>query len=245
MSYNKSTPVIVGVGDVVNRPQKLEDAVEPLQLMLQAVQLAIYDTGLNSHAVDQLQSQIDSIDIVRTWTWPYSDLPGLLMDKLGAKPKHKYCSDHGGNQPAKLLDEAARRIALGESRVAVVTGGEALASLALYAKAGKLPPPGWTKVEGSVGAVVSPISKDLHQGLGAAHSIGAPIHIYPLYENGLRAHRGQSIQENNRESAELYGGFAKVAEANEYAWNYGKPAKTAETIGTVTKQNRMICFPCK
>lgn len=245
MSYNKFTPVIVGVGDIVNRSHKLEDAVEPLQLMLQAVQLAINDTGLNSHAAKQLQSQIDSIDIVRTWTWPYSDLPGLLMEKLGAKPKHKYYSDHGGNQPAKLLDEAARRIALGEPSIAVITGGEALASLTLYAKAGKMPPTSWTKVEESVDAVFSPTSRDLHQGLGAAHSIGAPIHIYPLYENGFRAHRGQSIQENNRESAALYGAFAKVAETNQYAWNYGKPAKTAETIGTVTKQNRMICFPCE
>jgi len=80
---------------------------------------------------------------------------------------------------------------------------------------------------------------------GAIHSIGAPIHVYPLFENGFRAYRGQSIRENNTESAELYAEFAKVAEKNPLAWNYGHQAETVESIGTVTKRNRMICFPCK
>ena len=80
--------------------------------------------------------------------------------------------------------------------------------------------------------------------LGAVHSIGAPIHVYPLYENAFRAHRGQSIRDNHTESAKLYASFAKVAERNEFAWSYGK-AETEESIGTITKRNRMICFPCE
>ena len=81
--------------------------------------------------------------------------------------------------------------------------------------------------------------------LGTLHSVGLPIHVYPLYESGFRAHRGQSIQNNNKESAKLYADFAKVAEQNPLAWNYGQPAATEETIGTVSKRNRMICLPCK
>jgi hypothetical protein len=80
--------------------------------------------------------------------------------------------------------------------------------------------------------------------LGTEHSIGLPIHVYPLYENGFRAHRNQSIQENNNKSARMYAQFAKVAEKNPFAWNYGKPAATKETIRTVSKENRMICYPC-
>jgi len=75
--------------------------------------------------------------------------------------------------------------------------------------------------------------------------VGLPIHVYPLYENGLRAHRGQSILENNKESAKLYADFAKVAEKMPLAWNYGQLAATEEFIGTVSKKNRMICFPCE
>lgn len=118
-------PVIIGVADVKN---KTDQPKEPARLMLEAVSDAIDDTGLLPH---QLKPHIDSIDIVRTWTWPYADLPGLLSDQLNlaSRPKWtRYTETHGGNQPAKLVDEAAGRIARGESTVAVVTGGEALAS---------------------------------------------------------------------------------------------------------------------
>jgi len=124
------TPIIIGVGDIKNRSQKPEDAIEPAQLMLSAIQTALSDTSLPSSAVSRLKSSIDSIDVVRTWTWPYPDLPGLLAEKLGvsASLKHKLYSEHGGNSPGKLFDEAARRVAQGGVKVAVVTGGEALAS---------------------------------------------------------------------------------------------------------------------
>ena len=79
--------------------------------------------------------------------------------------------------------------------------------------------------------------------LGARHSIGAPIHVYPLYENGFRAHRGQNIRENHRESASLYADFSQIAAVNDYAWGYGK-ADTEENIGKAEGRNRMICFPC-
>lgn len=81
-------------------------------------------------------------------------------------------------------------------------------------------------------------------GIGATHSIGLPIHVYALYENAFRAHRKQSIKQNNKESAQLYAEFAKIAERNEFAWNYGQKTPTAQIISTVTAKNRMICFPC-
>lgn len=52
------------------------------------------------------------------------------------------------------------------------------------------------------------------------------------------------MQENHRESARLYAEFARVAERNEVAWNQGN-ANGEEVIGTVSKRNRMICYPCK
>ncbi|KAF2403124.1 hypothetical protein EJ06DRAFT_528081 [Trichodelitschia bisporula] len=236
-------PVVIGVGDYINRSLKTEDAIEPLELILRAIRNAIADTSLSPAMAEELQDRIDSIDVVASWTWPYDDLPGLVAAALGTKLQHKAYSAHGGNQPVKMFDCAARRIALGESRVAVVTGGEALASLVACAAAKKLPPPGWTKPAKRVESVFSPTTRDLGDNLGAVHSIGAPIHLYPLYENGFRASRKQSIEENNAESAQLYAEFAKVAEKNPMAWNYGRPAVTADEIGTVSKKNRMICFP--
>jgi hypothetical protein len=122
------TPVIVGVGDYINRSVRVEDALEPLALIAGALNNALIDAIGSGKNIAELQGKVDSIDVVSTWTWPYSDLPGLVGDKIGVKPKHKATSPHGGNQPAKLLDETARRVAYRESEVAVICGGEALAS---------------------------------------------------------------------------------------------------------------------
>jgi hypothetical protein len=124
----QSTPVIIGVGDVKNKATDPDHALEPLQLMLRAVGVAIADTQLPEERKKTLQSQIDSVDVVATWTWPYPDLPSLIAQNLAIKPTHKHYSDHGGNQPGKLFDFAARRLSLGRCKVALVTGGEALAS---------------------------------------------------------------------------------------------------------------------
>jgi len=126
-----AVPIVVGVGDFKNRSTRVEDAIEPMQLMLQAIQAAFKDTGLSASNAQKLQSSIDSIAVVKTWTWPYPDLPGLLAEKLGVDPPRKHYSDHGGNQPGKLFDDAARRISLSQSKVALLTGGEALASCTL------------------------------------------------------------------------------------------------------------------
>lgn len=129
------------------------------------------------------------------------------------------------------------------------------------AAAKKLPPPGWTMPATTVDSVFTPTGRDLGNSsissiwqalsainkttdLGAVHQIGAPIHVYPLYENAFRAHREQSVKANHEESAKLYADFAKVAEKNEHAWSYGKRL-SEEEIGKVGPKNRMICYPCR
>lgn len=238
-----ATPIIVGVADVVNRSLKIEDAIEPLELMRAAVGKALDDL----HATDRekVLKAVNNLSIVRTWTWEYDDLPSLLASKLNIRPQHRIYSQHGGHSPAKLIDEAARKISKGESSMAIITGGEALASLTACARAKQMPPRGWTKPASSItGGVFSPTTRALPDDIGGRHGIGNPIHIYPLYENALRASRGQTQQENHEESAELYARFAKVAATHPYAWNYGQKAASAESIAdTDPKRNRLICHP--
>lgn len=112
----------------MNRSKKIEDALEPLELIDRAIRIAIEDTGISGYKAQALQASIDSLEIVRSWTWPYPDLPGLVAKRLNIKPRRSYYSDHGGNTPGKLFDGAARRISLGETKVALLGGGEALAS---------------------------------------------------------------------------------------------------------------------
>lgn len=128
MSPPSLTPVIIGVGDFINRSKRVEDAVEPLQLMLHAIEGAMADTGISESSSQDLRAAVDSLDVVRTWTWPYDDLPGLIAQQLGINPSRKHYTDNGGNQPGLWFDEAARRVSKGETKVAILTGGEALAS---------------------------------------------------------------------------------------------------------------------
>ena len=119
------TPVVIGVGDIKNTSVKPEYAYEPIELMIQAITAAADDSSVPR---GKIIPAVDSIDVVANWTWPYPNAAQLLAEKLGVKPVHQYESGHGGNAPAKLFDEAARRVSKGECRLAVVTGGEALAS---------------------------------------------------------------------------------------------------------------------
>jgi hypothetical protein len=84
----------------------------------------------------------------------------------------------------------------------------------------------------------------MYADVGTLHEMGLPIHVYPLYENAMRADRGQTFDENHRESAELYAAFDRVACQHEYSWRAGESPKSADEIGSITKRNRMICTPC-
>ncbi|EXV01862.1 acetyl-CoA acetyltransferase [Metarhizium robertsii] len=243
-----AVPIIVGVGDVRNKSFKVEDAIEPAQLMVNAVRRAVDDSGLDHAAQESLLAHVDSLRVVPTWTWAYNDLPGVISHRLGIKPTRRVLGEHGGNQPALQCDEAARDIAARRSLVSVLTGGEALASrksfpLAACQKAGENPPKGWLEPDPNGKQLASLDLSILKESSGTLHSMGLPIHVYPLYENGRRAHRGLSAAESAVESAKMYAEFDRIGSENVYSWNYQQPPKTAEQIGLVSKKNRMICDP--
>lgn len=125
---DRATPIIVGIGEFKNPSKQCKDAIEPRSMMLKAINKAIKDVKLFSTVEEKLRADIDSIDVVETWSWSYPDLPGLLANDLKATVKHKAEYRSGGNAPTLALDEAARRIANKECQVAIVTGGEAIAS---------------------------------------------------------------------------------------------------------------------
>ena len=84
-----AVPVVIGVGDVVNRSLKLEDAKEPAVLIMEAIQNGMSDAATDQAAHAKLVNSIDSLSVVRSWTWPYYDLPGLLSEKLNINPQHR------------------------------------------------------------------------------------------------------------------------------------------------------------
>src|ERR1700730_15183276 len=115
-------PVIVGVGEIVDRPADPTSGLEPLALLEHALKRAEADSG------GKLLGEIQSLDIVNFLSWRYRDPEKQLSNRLGIQPNHAYYGPVGGESPIRYLHEAAKRIARGECSIAAVCGAEAQSS---------------------------------------------------------------------------------------------------------------------
>lgn len=224
-------PVIVGVGEVVDRPAEIAAGLEPLALLEAALRYAEQDSGA------KLLGAVDSLDIVNFLSWRYQDPARQLSDRLGIAPGHAYYGPVGGESPIRYLHEAAQRIARGECAVAAICGAEAQ-STATKAERASLRLP-WTPFAHDVpepkrGAA---FQKPMAVKLG----VFRPITVYPLYEAATSAHWGQTPREALAESGDLWSTFSSVAAQNPHAWL--KRRFTADEITTPTPDNRLIAWP--
>jgi len=164
-------PVIVGIGEIVDRPKEIAEGLEPLTLLEQALKRAEQDSGA------KLLGEIGSLDIVNFLSWRYRDPEMALSRRLGIAPKHAYYGPVGGESPIRYLHEAAQRIARGECSVAAVCGAEAQSTATKAERAGiELP---WTPFAHDVpepkrGAA---FQKPMAVTLG----VFRPVTVYPFY----------------------------------------------------------------
>src|SRR5215468_5230688 len=209
-------PVIVGAGEVVDRPRNITAGLEPLALLEEALRRAEADSGA------KLLGEIQSLDVVNFLSWRYRDPERQLAARIGASPAHLYYGPVGGESPIRYLHQAAQRIARGECSVAAVCGAEAQSTATKAERAGFTPP--WTPFARDVeepkrGAA---FQKPLAVKLG----VFRPITVYPLYESATSAHWGQS---------------PRVASENPNSWL--KKRFTSGDITTPTPENRLIAWP--
>src|SRR6195952_1853579 len=224
-------PVIVGIGEITDRPKDIADGLEPLALLVEALKRAEQDSGA------KLLGEIQSLDVVNFLSWRYRDPELQLAERLGITPKHAYYGPVGGESRIRYLHEAAQRIARGECSVAAVCGAEAQSTATKAQRAGiDLP---WTPFAHDVSepkrgaAFQKPIAVKL--------GVFRPITVYPLYEAASSAHWGQTPREALAESGELWARYSDVAAGNPQSWM--KRAVSADTITTPTSDNRLIAWP--
>ncbi len=225
------TPVIIGVGDIIDRPADPALAREPLQLMADAVNAADADAG------GGFLHRIDSIDVINLVSWRYDRVAQRLVERLGIVPARAVYGLVGGETPTTKIHEAALRIMNGNSLIAVVTGGEA-ANAVSKAKAAGIELP-WTP---PAAKVENPIIGSEHvTPLAVRHGIMSPVHVYPLYENATIAEWGLTPAEALAESGMAYQAISEIAASNPHAW--GQKAFGAAEITAATPDNRMIAWP--
>jgi acetyl-CoA C-acetyltransferase len=224
-------PVIVGVGEIVDRPQEITQGLEPLTLLVEALKRAEADSG------GRLLAEIDSLDIVNFLSWRYRDPEKQLATRLGITPKHAYYGPVGGESPIRYLHEAAQRIARGECSVAAVCGAEAQSSATKAERAGLTLP--WTPFAQDVAEPKrgAAFQKPLAVKLG----VFRPVTVYPFYEAATAAHWGQTPREAMAESGALWSAYSLAASENPNAWL--KRRLTPEEITTPSPDNRLIAWP--
>lgn len=224
-------PVIVGIGEIVDRSKEITEGLEPLDLLEQALRRAEADAGA------KLLGEVQSLDVVNFLSWRYRDPEKLLAQRLGVSPVHCYYGPVGGESPIRFIHEAAKRIARGECSVAAVCGAEAQSTATKAERAGvKLP---WTPFAHDVpepkrGAA---FQKPLAIKLG----VFRPVTVYPFYEAASSAHWGQTPREAMAESGTLWSRYAAVAAQNPNSWL--KRRYAPEEITTPTADNRLIAWP--
>jgi acetyl-CoA C-acetyltransferase len=236
MSNAKTRAVIVGVGQIRNRPgldTKEWNPEEPARLMATALERAAADAGR-----PQLVAEADFVGCIPPMAWSYDDLPGRVAEFLGGKPREKLEPPGGGEGPILLLDDLANRIADGEIEVALLAGAEAVYSRRrARAENVKL---AWTPGGDGFPRFLAGM-KPFANALEVRHGVRQPVDMYPLYENALRARAGRTIDAHQRYVSELMARYSEVAARNPLSW-FPEP-RTAEEIRTVSAKNRWIGFP--
>lgn len=230
---NPRTPVIVGVGQFLNRIAALDDAIEPLEMMMHAVRRAEADTGTGGFL-----GQVQSVRVVRGM-WSYENPAAVIAERIGAAGAQTVGTLVGGNQNQALMNQTAAEILAGKFDLVLITGAENGNSSGKARRAGvslaQTPAPG--KPDLVFGAEQRPE----HHEYEVAKGIRRAIQVYPMYDNALRHERGESLPAHIERVSELWSRFNDVAQDNPNAWV--RDNMTAEEIRTPSSRNRQISFP--
>lgn len=236
-------PILVGGGQVTNRLPP-NAAPTPLQMMLDSAELAAKNAGSDRNLLAKIDTiaatrlALDSTDFGNFGVGRYANLPKSVANHLGATLRAGFYAAAGGNTPQMLVNEMAERIANGESEVVLLTGSENLNTFVNAMKSGvKLD---WNDEPGGEPTYLGenkPGSSE-HENL---YGFFYPINTYPLFENAIRAHRGESLNVHMEKISALYSKFSAVAAENPLAWF--PTFRSKEEIMTVDDKNRYIGYP--
>lgn len=233
------TPVLIGVGQVTDRPTspaRYDQRPHPLDLMVQALERASDDTGVGRRSLESINELI----AVGSFTWHTTNPALLVAERLGLVDVVTRLTPTGGNIPQALVHQSAQRILAGEIETVAVVGSEAMYAHALARREGRKVD--WQRQGDSV-AAPELVEEDRIPFTAAEYEQGLtlPVEVYPIFENARRARLGWTLDEQRRRLGQLWANFAAVAATNPYAWISDSPS--AETISTPSAQNRMVAFP--
>jgi acetyl-CoA C-acetyltransferase len=230
---NPNTPVLIGVGQFKHRIDNLEGVIEPVDMMLEACSRAERDTG-----VEGVLQQVQSVRVVRGM-WRYDNPAELIAEQFGVSNAQTMGTLIGGNQNQALMNQTAASILAGELDLVLITGAENGYSSGKARRAGVTLPE--RDAPGQYDSLFGSAQQPEHHEFEVAKGIRQAIQVYPMYDNAIRHHRGETISEHLVRISELWSRFNDVAQGNPHAWI--REIVTAEEIRTPSPTNRRVSFP--
>jgi acetyl-CoA C-acetyltransferase len=224
-------PVLVGIGVATQREEDFRRALEPMELMLQAVQAAGEDTGSKATLAG---AQWIAVPRGR---WTYTNPAGAIARALGATRATSVLTSVGVLQQT-LIGAACARIARGEAHTTLVAGSDAGYRLLRAQVAGE------QAIEHSEQGAPDEFwepREELRHAVERRAGLQMPVGLYAIMESAYRHARGWSVQEHRDRLASLYAGFSRIAAANPHAW-LRREVPAAE-IRDASPRNPMQAFP--
>lgn len=231
MSRPDRTPVLVGVGLATQREEDFRRALEPMDLMLQAVQAAGRDTG--SEAALRGAQWI----AVPRGRWHYTNPAGAIARAVGATQARSVLTSVGVLQQT-LIGAACERIAAGEAHTTLVAGSDAGYRVLRAQIAGEKAS---EQIEQGAPDEFWQPKDELRHPVEKRAGLQMPVGLYALIESAWRHAQGWSVAEHRDRLAKLYEGFSRVAAANPHAWS--RREVPAAEIRDASERNPMQAFP--
>lgn len=230
MTSPAHTPVLVGIGIATRREDNFEDALEPMDLMLEAVAEAGRNGGSSA-----LLSGVQYIAVPRG-RWSYRNPAGEIAEMIGSDATTALATV--GVLQQTLIGEACKRIALGECHTTLVAGADAGYRILRAKIAGQRA--GERNQETEPDIYMAP-KEELRHPVEKRAGLVMPVGLYAVMESAYRAERGWSIVEHRDRMAEMLSRCGAVAASNPHAWN--RSALDAEQIRDAGDRNPMQAFP--
>lgn len=244
MSIDPRAPVVVGVGQVTDRPDgdaaaDLATRDEPVSLMARAVAAVAEDVGGRGSS---LVRRAQALVVVDPRTWHYRDAGAALAVLLEVDPPLRLVTAAGGHQPQRQVNRAALAIARGELDVALVVAGERGGTVTAVRRHPDRPVLPWSVQDPSSPlAVRSDPERRFTTEAEDRHGLDVPTVAAALYEHALRSAAGRPPEEHRQRIARLWAALGAAAAANPAAWDRRSP--TAEEIASPGEGNPMVADP--
>ena len=242
-------PVLLSAAQVVDRLDDGWRALDPAQIVAEAVENAIAVSGEGKG----LTEIIDHVTLTRTFVdsvpekiryhfapFGYSDgLPISVAEHVGLSGVTLQYAQAGGQSPQEHVAKLAEGIARGDCRAAVLCGGEAIGTMRRHQRSGN-----------SVDWSEKTSGEFIDDGIGldgmfmpylARHKALAPTDIYPLFEHAKRHQLGEDRVAYRQRLGRLLARLAEVAQDNPNSM-FSMPASAGD-IGTESAGNRVIADP--